>query len=119
MHIPKRYFHDRMVLLLLSVNIFLALLCSILILFKLDNNSESLKLVRYRPDLGLSSYTYSTSNMTYISFIVFALFVLAFHWVLSVRVYGIRRHFSVAVLALGMLLLVLTIIISNALLVLK
>lgn len=119
MHIPKRYFHDRMVLLLLSINIFLSLLASVLILLKLDSNSENLKLIQYRPKLGFSSYTYSTSNLTYLSFIVFALFVLIFHWVLSVRVYTIRRHFAVAILALGMLLLVLTIIISNALLVLR
>lgn len=119
MHIPKRYFHDRMVLLLLSVNIFLALLCSILVLLKLDNGRGTLKLIQYRPELGLGGYTYSTSNLTYISFIVFALFVLGFHWALSVRVYSIRRHFSVAVLALSILLLALTIIVSNALVVLR
>ena len=37
MHIPKKYFQDRMVLLLLSVNVFITLLSSILILLRLDN----------------------------------------------------------------------------------
>jgi hypothetical protein len=54
-----------------------------------------------------------------ISFSVFAALILAINIGLSYRTYMIHRQLAVAVLSLGILLLILTIIISNALLVLR
>lgn len=118
MHVPKNYFHDRAVLLLLSINVFLALLGSLLILFRLDAGRPEGYIVQYRANLGLSAFK-SGGATTLISFIVFFLFVLALHTFLSMRTYNIRRHFATAVLAMGSLLLALSIIVSNALLVLR
>lgn len=118
MHIPKRYFHDRLVLLLLSVNTFLALLCSVLIALKIDSTRPEGYIIEYRSNLGLSAFK-SGGAITIISFIVFSALVLVFHTVLSIRVYSIRRQFAVAVLGMGLLLLTLSIIVSNALLVLR
>ncbi len=118
MHIPKKYFHDRVVLLLLSANTFLALFCSALILLRLDSGRSEGYIIQYRDNLGLSAFK-SGNATTLISFIIFSATVLIFHTLLSIRVYSIRRQFSITVLALGTLLITISIIVSNALLVLR
>jgi hypothetical protein len=119
MHIPKKYLRDRTILFLVTVNIFLSLLCTVIILLNIGRKGDSLRLTEYRQNLGLSGYHYSTSNTAYLSFIIFALLVATFHILLSIRVYSIRRQFAVAILAMGLLLLTISIIVSNTLLVLR
>lgn len=118
MHIPKKYFQDRLVLLLLSLNTFLALFGSILILLRLDSGRSEGYIIRYRANQGLDAF--GKGGVTeLLSFIIFAALVLGFHTVLSIKIYSHRRHFSMAVLGLGLLLLVVAIIVSNALLELR
>jgi len=107
-----------MVLLLLTTNTFVTLLASILILLRLDGGRTDGYIVQYRANLGLSAFKTGDAS-TLISFIVFAGLVLLFHTLMSIKVYHVRRHFSVSVLAMGLLLLVLVLIVSNALLVLR
>jgi len=121
MNIPAKYFHDRLVLLLLSVNIFLALAVSVFTILQLSARHTNDYIVQCR----------DCSNIAYVgrfthggigellSFVVFALLVLAVHTALSLRTYQINRQLSVTILALGMLLLVIAGIVSNALLVLR
>lgn len=121
MDIPKKYLHDRLVLLLLSINIFLALATSVFMVLQLS--------ARHTPDYIVQCR--DCSNIAYVgrfthggvsgllSFIVFALLVLTVHILLSVRTYRIHRQLAVTILALGMILLVITAIVSNALLVLR
>ena len=118
MHIPKKYIHDRLVLLLLTVNSFLAVLTSVLILLKLDSSRADSYIVEYRANLGLSVFK-SGGSATFISFILFVFLILIMNTALSVRIYEHRRYYAVTVLALGLLLLVLAFIVSNALLVLR
>lgn len=118
MQIPKRYFHDRLVLLLLSVNTFLTVLNSVLILLRMDSSRADSYIVQYRSNLGLSAFKAGGSS-TFYSFILFGLLTLAFSIILSMRVYPFHRQFAVVILSLGLLLLVLAMIVSNALLVLR
>ena len=118
MHIPKKYFHDRTVLLLLTTNAFLTLVCVVMILLRLDVGTPDGYIVEYRSNLGLSAFK-NGSTTTIASFMVFAVFVLVFHTFLSMRVYEVRRHFSVVMLAFALLLLILTLVVGNALLVLR
>lgn len=118
MHIPKNYFHDRIILLLLSVNTFLTLLCALLVLLRLDVGRPGGYIVQYRSSLGLSAFKSGNASVL-ASFALFALFVLVFHTLLSMRVYPIRRPFAIVILSMGLLLLILSIIVSNALLVLR
>jgi hypothetical protein len=118
MRIPKNYFHDRLVLLLLSINAFLTLLCLLLVLLRLDVGRPDGYIVQYRSNLGLSAFK-SGSAGTLASFALFALFVMVLHTMLSMRVYPIHRQFAVTILGMGLLLLILSIIVSNALLVLR
>jgi uncharacterized membrane protein len=114
----KSYFQDRLVLLLLSVNAFLAFLATVLILFRVGSSGGSGFIVQYRENLGISAF--KTGSVTsLLAFIGFALIVLAANTVLSWRSYRIRRQLSLAILGLGIVLLLLCIIVSNALLALR
>ncbi len=118
MTISKKYFHDHLVLLLLSTNIFLTIAGTVFILIRLGTSHGNGYIVQYRPSLGFSAYKNGTVTGL-LSFISFAWLVLATHIMLSLRAYHIHRQLAVAILALGVLLLLLTIIIGNALLLLR
>jgi hypothetical protein len=114
----KKYFHDHLVLLLLSVNAFLAIAGSIFILLRLSTSHGTGYIVQYRASLGINAFK-TGRVIDLLSFVAFAVVVLTTHTVLSMRAYNIHRQLAIAILSLGILLLVLTIIISNALLVLR
>jgi hypothetical protein len=113
----KNYFRDRTVLVLLTVNIFLTLLASVWVLLRLSAGHGSSYIVQFRPSLGINAYT-PGSLVDLLSFIVFAFLIFVFQFLLSMHSYRIHRQLSIAILSLGVLLLILTIIVSNALLVL-
>ena len=117
MLIPKQYLHDRLVLLIESANIFLALVLALLTVLRLDT-SHSSYIVQYRSNAAINAFK-SGSSTELFSFIIFGFLTLIIHTAISLRVYRIHRQLSVTVLALGTLLLVIAIIVSNALLVLR
>jgi hypothetical protein len=112
----KSYFQDRLVLLLLSVNSFLTLLSTILILFRIGGTSEFI--VQYRSNLGVSRFK-AGSVASILAFIVYAFVVFAANTALSWRSYHVRRQLSLTILLLGTILLLLCVIVSNALLALR
>ncbi len=116
MHIPKNYFHDRMVLLLLTVNTFLAGLMSILVLLRLDSSKAESYIVQYRANLGVNSFK-SGDGSTFIGFIIFAILIVVMHTILSMKVYGLHKRYAIIVLGFCTLLLVIALFVSNALLV--
>jgi hypothetical protein len=115
---PKKYFNDHFVLLLLSINIFLALAGSIFILLRLSTSHGTGYIVQYRSNLGINDFK-TGSVLDILALIAFALLILAVQIMLSLGAYKIHRQLAIAILALGILLLSLTIIVSNALLVLR
>jgi hypothetical protein len=118
MAISKKYFHDHLVLLLLSVNAFLALIGTIFILVRLGTSHGNGYIVQYRSSLGINDFK-TGSVVDLLGFIVFVWLVFVTHTMLSLRAYRIHRQLAITILSLGILLLVLTIIVSNALLVLR
>ncbi len=115
MTFSKKYFHDHLVLLLLSINIFLVIASTIFILIRISTSHGSSFIVQYRPTVGINIFT--TGNIVgLISFIAFGWLVSIANFVLSLRFYPIHRQVAIAVLSLGILLLVLSVIISNSLL---
>ncbi len=112
---PRRFIHDRVVLLLLSVNTFFAALISILVTFALTGGTETVYVIEHRPSLGLSANQIGTrAQMT--SLIVFVAFILIFNTILGARTYPLRRNFAVIILAMGTLLILMAGIISSFLL---
>lgn len=112
----KKYFQDRIVVLLLSVNAFLAILTTVVLLFQLSSLSDQVYIIEYRQNLGLGSVFSKGGKAAFLSFIVFVLLVAIFHAVLSKRIYHIRRQLSLIVLGLGTVLIVFAAVVSNALL---
>lgn len=102
-------------MLLLSLNTFLALFSIVLILLRYQSGKGSSYIVQYRSSLGFDAYERDNA-LPLFSFIAFALLVLAFHTILSIKIYTARRHFATAILGLSLLLLVISTIVSNALL---
>lgn len=111
----KKYFHDRLVLLLLSINVFFALIATAAILFRLSGVHSSGFIAEYRANLGLSAFR-PGGSLTFVGFIVFVLLVTFFHGFLSRKLYHLNRHFSLAVLGMGTVLVVFATLVSNALL---
>jgi len=118
MTISKKYIHDRVILLLLTVSVFLSVLGSILILLKLDTNRNQGYITQYRANLGVSAFKVGHIS-DLMAFMVFFGIVLLVNTVLSIRVYNANRQYSVLILGLGLLLIILAIIVSNTLLVLR
>ena len=115
MSVPKKYIHDRLVLLYLSISGFLAVIGSLLILVRLDSGDKGIYWAQYRSNLGISAYI-PGDVMDILAFVVFLLFIFGMNTLLSKKVYSHHRNYSVTVLSLGTLLMVLTIIVSNLLL---
>lgn len=116
--IPQRFFHNRLILFLLSINASLVLLIAILVMLRLDSSRAGGYIVEYRSNLGLSAFK-KGGALELFSFILFAVAVFVIHLFLSMKVYGIRHQLSVIIQGLGFLLLVLALIVSNALLILR
>jgi hypothetical protein len=118
MDTPKKYLHDRLVLLLITINGFLAMVTTILILLRLDSSRGNSYFIQYRANLGLNAYQIG-SFVSLLGFILLAIFLAVFHTLISQRIYPIRRDVAIVVLGFGTILLTLTLIVSNALLVLR
>ena len=118
MTIPKQYFRDHLVLLLLTVNAFLTVAGTLFILIRLSTSHGNGYIVQYRPSLAFNAF--KPGNISGIlSLIVFLWLVFVIHTLLSLRTYHVHRQLTVVILSLCSLLLVLTIIIANALLLLR
>lgn len=109
----RKYFHDRFVLLVLTVNAFIAIVTVVSILLRLGDTSGSY-IQAFRSNLGLNAYQVGDVGQI-VSFAVFAVAVLAGQFVLSLKFYAIRKHAAWLIMLLGTLLLVLSLIVSNAL----
>lgn len=116
--VSKQYWQDKLVLLLLSANVFLAFISAALIFLRLNAaQGNGGYIVQYRSNLGIGAFK-NGSLTTIFSFAVFTVVVVAVSIALSVRAYQIRRELALLVLGASGLLVLLSIIVSNALMVL-
>lgn len=110
----RTFFHDRLVLLLLTLNSFLLVLIVATILLRLGDTSEGY-IVQYRSNLGLDAFKVGGIK-DILSFIPFAAVVFAFQLVIGMRMYHVRSRITHIILLLTSLTLILTLIVSYALL---
>lgn len=113
----RAYFHDRLVLLFLTINSFLVILIALTVLLRLGDQAAGY-IVQYRSNLGLDGFKVGEASEM-LSFIGFAILVFVLQLFMSVRMYHIRKHVSQITLIFTSVLLVFTLIVSNALLVLR
>jgi len=118
METTKKFFQDKLILLLVSSNIFLAFICVILIFLRLGQASGGGYIIEYRSNLGISAFARG-GIVDMLSFAAFAVVAAVLNIMIALRTYSITRVLSIVILGSGILLLTLTIIVSNALLVLR
>lgn len=114
---PKTYFHDRLILLILSINTFLAIALILNAIFALSDNS-AVFIREYRSNLGLDGYQ-AGGIKDILAFGFFAVIIYAFQFYASIRTYHIRKHLSLMVLLLTMVIYIFSLLVINALLGLK
>lgn len=121
MAISKKFLQDHFILLLLTINVFLFLVVGSFILVRLSGLHSSSYIVQCRncsdPTATNKYLVGGVSGL--LSFIIFSFIVLVVNTVLSLKTYNIHRQLAVTLLSLGILLQVLTLAVSNALLVLR
>lgn len=117
MHIPKRYFQDRFILFVLTLNVFLTLVTLLFLMFRIGGGHTTY-IVQYRQNLGADAFQ-PGSLWQLLSFGLFALLVLGFNLFLSIRTYAIHRQLAVVVLGMATILLLFGLVVSNALLILR
>lgn len=110
----RKYFHDRFVLLMLTINVFLTIVCVAFVLLRLGDTSNSY-IQAYRSNLGLGGYQGGGVGQL-ISFAVFAVLVLIGQFFISLKFHAIRKHAAWTMMVLAALLLVLCLTVSNSLL---
>ena len=117
----SKFFHDRLILLLLSVNVFLTFAASAFMLIQLSSSHGNGYIVQCRDCSNIADINRFTKGSVteLLAFILFAFLMLGINFLLSMRCYRIHRQLAIVILGLGVLLLLLTIIVSNALLVLR
>lgn len=112
MAISKKYYHDKTILLLLSTSAFVGLANAVVTVVRLINSSANIHLVQYRSNMGINRYQPGSIFELY-SFAAFSLMIVVFAFLLSYKLYSIRRHVSIMILALSLILLVFATIVLN------
>lgn len=114
MEVPKKFLHDRLVLLLITLLSILMVIGVSLVLIRFDASRNPTTTVAYRPNITGSQYQ-SGKPIDIYSMAIFMLFTSASAIILSSHVYIVRRSLSIFMLCAGVFLLTLSIIVSNSL----
>lgn len=110
----KTYFQDRLILLILSINTFLAIALAITSLLSI-NDSDAGYIKEFRADLGLDGYK-AGGVFDMLAFALFSIILYAFQAYTSLKIYHIRRHISLVILLLAMIVYIFSLMVINALL---
>jgi hypothetical protein len=110
----KSFFQDRLILLILSINTFLAMALIITSLLSI-NNSDAGYIKEFRSDLGLDGYK-AGGVVDIVAFALFSTVLYVFQLLSSTKIYHIRRHLSLIILLLTMIIYIFALMVINALL---
>lgn len=114
---PKTYFHDRLILLILSINTFLAAALALSAVLALNDSSSGF-IREYRSNLGLDGYE-AGGIKDVLSFALFSVILYVFQIYSSTKIYHIRKHISLMILLLTMVIYIFALLVLTALLGLK
>jgi hypothetical protein len=110
-----KYFQDRVVLLLLSLDVIISLLASLIISLKLSNlPSNYYPITQGRFPDYLKIYNHGSVASLY-SIVIFILLMLFINIFLSYKTYTHKRDYSLVILSFGILLVVLAYLVSQTL----
>lgn len=111
MELPKKYLHDKVVLVLITAMAILLVIGVSLVLLRFDVSKNPTTIVAYRPNISGSSYI-SGKPIDIYSLALFMVVISVAAVVLSARLYHLRKYLSVFILASTVFLLILAIRVS-------
>lgn len=114
MELSKKFLHDRIVLLLITFLAVLLVVGMALVLLRFDVSKNPTTIVAYRPNISGVSYQ-SGKPIDIYSLAVFMAITAIGAVVLSARVYMLKRHLAIFILASSVFLLILSTIVANSL----
>lgn len=114
MELSKKYLHDRIILLFITLISVLLVVGVAVVLLRFDISKNPTTIVAYRPNISGASYQ-SGKPIDIYSLALFMAVTAAGAVVLSARVYNLKRHLSIFILASSAFLMILATIVANSL----
>jgi len=114
MEIPKKFLHDRLVLLLVTAMAILVVIGVSLVLLRFDVSRNPTTIVAYRPNVTGTQYI-SGRPIDIYSMAVFMIFTAVAAILISSHIYAAKRQAALFLLGSTIFLLVLSTIVANSL----
>lgn len=114
MEVPKKFLHDRLVLLLITVMAILVVIGVAVVLLRFDVSRNPTTIVAYRPNVTGTQYL-SGKPIDIYSMAVYMIVTSAAAIVISARIYAAKRPAALFLLSSTIFLLILSTIVANSL----
>ncbi|HET9722006.1 MAG TPA: hypothetical protein VFP32_03180 [Candidatus Saccharimonadales bacterium] len=114
MEVPKKFLHDRLVLLLLTVMAILVVIGVGIVMLRFDVSRNPTTIVAYRPNITATQYV-SGKPIDIYSLAVFMIFTSLASVAVAARVYVVKRPAAMFMLSSTIFLLILSAIVANSL----
>lgn len=114
MEVPRKFLHDRLVLLLITVMAILVVLGVSIVLLRFDVARNPTTIVAYRPNVSGTQYL-SGKPIDIYSLAVFMIFTPAAAILISSRIYRAKRYAALFMLSSTIFLLIISTIVANSL----
>lgn len=114
MEIPKKFLHDRLVLLLVTAMAILVVLGVSLVALRFDVSRNPTTIVAYRPNVSGTQYI-SGKPIDIYSMAIFMIFTSVAAVIISSRIYRAKRYAALFMLSATIFLLILSTIVANSL----
>lgn len=114
MHPSKKFLHDRLILVLLTIIAVLVVIGVGSVLLRFNAGQNATTIAGYRPNLSSSTYV-SGNSLDIYELPLFMVLITAIGAILSVRLYRVGRELAVFMLSATIFLLLISIIVANAL----
>ena len=116
---PTKYFHDRSVLLLLTLNSLLVITGILFVLLHLDASKGTAYIIQCRMCDTAAHEFKGGSALDMSGFIFFLLITFGFSLLISKRIYNQRRHIALTILVMTSLLAIFGLLVSYSLFTLR
>ncbi len=114
MNISRKYLHDRVVLILLTLLAALLVIGVSIVLLRFDASKNPTTIAQYRQNLSGSGYVSGKPADIYL-LALFMLFTAIAGLVLSLKTYPLKRYISIFILGSAVFCMILAIIVANSL----
>jgi hypothetical protein len=114
MNIPKKFLHNRLILAMLTIIALLLVVGVASVLLRFDAAKNPTTITAYRPNIS-GSGVISGKAIDIYEFAIFMLVITGMNILISIRAFHVRHFVSIFILGATIFLLILSIVVSNAL----